>query len=96
MIYQTFRRIDGVMSSFGRRTRDLSAAIDRAAAVQGEVRIWGTLSVVYTPDVFLPWREPMKPAPVRPVTVRLVERPRLASDAPSWAQSIQRPRRERK
>lgn len=93
--YQTFKRIDGVMSVFGRRTASVSDAIDRAAAVKGEVRIWGTLTVVYTSDVFLPWQEPMKPAPVKPTLVRLVERPQLAVPAPSWACNVQRPARRK-
>lgn len=76
MYYQTFRPEDGVLSSYGRRTESLPKAIERARQTKGaEVRIWGTLQVVWAlgttmdePDPVRPWwhstQKAKGPAPV--------------------------------
>ena len=50
-MYQAFRPVDGVMTSWYGPTKRLETAIKRAARFKGEVRIWGTLTVVWLPQV---------------------------------------------
>jgi hypothetical protein len=63
MFYQTFCPSDGVLCAYGRRTKSMHRAIERAKLTPGaEVRIWGTLQVVWAlgtcmgePDPVRPW-----------------------------------------
>ncbi len=81
MLYQTFRKFpDGTMARFGRATPNLRRAVERAAAVRGEVRPLGSLTPCWVGYVFTTGR-PLTPAPARvpkPAPVRLVSPPRFA------------------
>lgn len=70
MLYQTFRKFpDGTVAKFGRTTPNLRRAVERAAAVKGEVRPLGSLTPCWRAHVFVATPMPLRPAPepVRPV-----------------------------
>lgn len=87
MLYQTFRKFpDGTVAKFGRATKNLRLAVERAAAVRGEVRPLGSLTPCWMAHVFIASPLPCKPAPAPAAALRQrVPAPRFA--AGSSAQS---------
>lgn len=78
MLYQTFKQFpDGTTARFGRTTQNLRLAVERAAAVRGEVRPLGSLTPCWQGHVFTTG-QPLKPAALKPAPVRLTSAPRFA------------------
>ena len=73
-MFQTFRPIDGVLSSYGHKKRTLKEAITQARPYKGsEIRIWGTLTAVWWDGKLLPdaLQPSFKPAVTRVRTVSI-------------------------
>lgn len=86
MFYQSFRPIDGVLSAFGRRSENLFLVTQRAKRYPGsEVRVWGTLDVVWMSNFYLGLEAPKQTLrPVTPAPIpRAVHRPIPAGPASS-------------
>lgn len=72
MLYGTFKAYGGTLARFGRYTRNLPAAVSKAAAVGGEVRPLGSLTPVWVcaqprplpspAGVYLGGAQPLRPA----------------------------------
>ena len=80
MLYQTFRKFpDGTVAKFGRTTQNLRLAVERAAAVRGEVRPLGSLTPCWRAHVFIASPAPLKPAAPPPLPQPRVPAPRFSA-----------------
>lgn len=78
MLYQTFRKFpDGTVAKFGRITQNLRLAVERAAAVRGEVRPLGSLTPCWRAHVFIASPLPCRPAAPQPQPQPLRPAPRI-------------------
>lgn len=80
MLYQTFRKFpDGTVAKFGRTTQNLRVAVERAAAVRGEVRPLGSLTPCWMAHVFVATPMPLRPAAPPPLPQPRLPRPRFSA-----------------
>ena len=103
-MFQTFRPIDGILSSYGHKKVLLRDAITQARRYPGtEIRIWGTLTVVWwsghmLPDALTPSFKPAlarvkgSPAPaaggVLKATIKATIKPRATLRLPRYSRAV--------